>query len=117
MFLFVEMGEGGRGVNMKMNGPGRVKSSQVYGQMQGGGSSQGGGYDTFKGWQLVNTGNPGQLENSWGEGGGTPGFIPSITPWLVEGWGRGSVDKEVEDEEGCGGEGHNSYPVKLSDNH
>lgn len=33
MFLFVEMGEGGRGVNMKMNGPGRVKSSQVYGQM------------------------------------------------------------------------------------
>ena len=39
MFLFVEMGEGGRGVNMKMNGPGRVKSSQVYGQMEGGGSS------------------------------------------------------------------------------
>ena len=33
MFLFVEMGEGGRGVNMKIKGPGRVKSSQVYGQM------------------------------------------------------------------------------------
>ena len=52
-----------------------------------------------------------------GGGGGTPGFILSITPWLVEGWGGGSVDMEVEDGEGCGGEGHNSYPVKLSDNH